>query len=357
MSTSTREILLDPGPEDRRRDLGTPAFLKPGVDDNRLAALITIYHEIPMMREIFLDRANVIANYGNDHEWWAGKPIETPSIVGNVEQSKADFVHELQRLMAFLDKTDRSYGSVEALANLSFVQSFRVLDRDLESAALEAYKAVFSADYQGKIKRLFSKGVDGPEEHRSQEFAILELPLPDKDSYAETIYDIADNVLWNSTLVDLDCSPFLTNIGEVITFRFTGWDESKKNRIEVPAVWYPDRYLDSGRQASLEMRLKKQDVENDLLRIGMLENGLTYHDLRSGKRIKIQELFKAALQHDLGEADDTSSIACNNREGNLTIPQRATNSKDLSTELRKLAERIDHKLLGNAVRFCICVIC
>lgn len=346
VSTSAREILLDPEPEDRKRDLGVPAFLKPSADDNRLAALLTIYHEIPMIREMFLDRANVIANYGTDREWWTGKPIETPTITGAVEDEQADFVHELQRLMAFLDKTERSYGSAEVLARLPYVRRYLAHERDLESAVLEAYKSVFSADNQAKIKRLFSKGVDGPEELSSKEFAILELPLPKKDACAETIYDIADSVLWESTAINLDCSPFLSNIGEIITFRFTGWDESKKNGVAVPAVWYPDRYLESGRQAALDMRLRKQDIESDLEKIDMLENGLTYHDLRSGKRIKIEELFKAALQHDQDEIEDDPGTVNDNMEESMMYSHRSANSKNLSAELRKLADRIDHKLLA-----------
>lgn len=355
VSTSAREILLDPEPEDRKRDLGVPAFLKPSADDNRLAALLTIYHEIPLIREIFLDRANTIANYGTDREWWTGKPIETPTITGTVGDGRLDFVQELQRLMAFLEKTERSYGSAEVLANLPYVKTFNSQVRDLESAVLEAYKSVFSTDNQGKIKKLFSKGVDGPGEHSSKEFAILELPLPAKDSWAETIYDLADKVLWGSwqdAALDLDSSPFLKNIGEVITFRLTGWDETKNKGIAVPAVWYPDRYLESGRETALEMRLKKQDVYSGIERINFQEQSLTYHELRSGKRIKIQELLKAALQHDQDEIEKESGAASDNIEESLLFAQRSTNSKILSAEFRKLADRIDRKLIGMKLRSC-----
>lgn len=342
----TQEIVLDPEPEDRKRDMSAPAFLKSGDDDNRLAALFTIYHEIPMMHEMFLDRANVLGFYGSNSEWWAGKPIQAPMMSSNVEEDIADFLHELQRLMAFLDQTERSYGSAEALANLPFVRDFCRLDREPESAVLEAYKAVFSTDNQAKIKRIFSRGVDGPEERNSQEFAILQLPLPKKDSYADTIYDLADNVLWDSMSIDLDSSPFLTNIGEVITFQFTGWDESKKNKVVVPAVWYPDRYLDSGRQAALNMRLEKHRVEVGLERAQTTEDSITYHELRSGKIIKVKDLLDIVLRHDKDEIEGIFEHSNDNREEGIGFPNHQPNSKNLSEQLQKLADRIDRKITG-----------
>jgi hypothetical protein len=346
-TTTLREVILDPEPLERKRDLGVPAFLKPSVEDHRVGALLTIYHEIPMLREMFLDRSNIIANYGNDREWWTGKAMEIPTITGTEELEQADFRHELQRLMAFLDKTDRSYGSAEALVNLPLVkQIFRSgPSRDIDSAVLEAFKEI-SRNSQSKIKKLFSRGVDGPEENNDQEFAILQLPLPLRNSYAETLYDIADSVMWEATSLDLNSSPFLTNIGEVISFRFTDWDQSKKKGITVPAVWYPDRYLDTGRQAALDMRLRRQDIVNDLEKIEMIENGLTNVDLRSGRRIKVKELFSAALQHDRDEPEAQFGVSPDDTEENISSVPRPSKSKKLSAELLKIVESIDRKLIG-----------
>ena len=354
--TSTRDNLLDPEPEDRTRDLGVPAFLKPSTEDNRLAALFTIYHEIPLVREIFLDRANTIGNYGSDREWWTGKPIETPAhtdLVEDAEDGRLNFVQELQRLMAFLDKTDRSYGSAEALANLPYVKAFCPQSPNLEMAVMEAYKSVFSTDNQGKVKKLFSKGVDGPEERSSKEFAILDLELPEKESWAQTLYDMADIAMWGEdAALNIEGSAFLKHIAEVIAFRFDGWNNSKKNEIVVPVMWYPDRYLESGRHAALEMRQKRKNVHADLDHAVELENTLTFHELRSGKQIKIQELFKAAFQHDQDQVEDEYGVAGHSLEDSMRLAQPSTSSKILSAEFRKLTDRIDQKLMGR--KPCLC---
>jgi len=170
--------------------------------------------------------------------------------------------------------------------------------------------------------------------------------LPAKDSDSQTIYDIADTVMWNKMVLDLDGSPYLTHIGEVITFQFTCWDDKKKHGVQVPALWYPDRYLESGRQAALDMRLQKQSLENELYRMNQLERGLTHKALPSGKVVSIKDLFKAALQHDVDELEGDASTTNHDSE-EYDMPIRSDRSRNLSRELMKLSERIDRKLLGN----------
>lgn len=151
-STSITEIVVDPEPAARKRDLDVPSFLKPSIKDHRLGALITIYHEIPIIRELFLPRAGVeqASNYGSDKEWWTGKAIEIPEIVGPETTPPNQINMELQRLMAFLDKTDRSYGSVEPLANLGDVKKAFETSESLEAALLNAWKHAIPGDQYGK---------------------------------------------------------------------------------------------------------------------------------------------------------------------------------------------------------------
>ncbi|RQM06475.1 hypothetical protein DH86_00002337, partial [Scytalidium sp. 3C] len=78
--SSVQEILFDPEPTERKREIDAPAFLKPAVEDHRLAALLTIYHEIPLAREIFLDRMDVSPSYGFNQEWWSGTEIQMASV-------------------------------------------------------------------------------------------------------------------------------------------------------------------------------------------------------------------------------------------------------------------------------------
>ncbi len=80
--SSVQEIVVDPEPQERKRDLDAPAFLKPSISNHRLNALITIYHEIPLTRNVFLNTTDVLTSYGHDSEWWSGTRIGSAQISG-----------------------------------------------------------------------------------------------------------------------------------------------------------------------------------------------------------------------------------------------------------------------------------
>jgi hypothetical protein len=346
--TSAQEILPDPEPADRKRDLNVPAFLKPSVDNHRLGAFLTIYHEIPLIREVFLDRIDVLPSYGHDKEWWTGKSIELPTIQIADEYEESEVVWEIQRLMAFLDKTDRSYGSAEALANLRNVKQ-AVPYQDVEAAVLNAWRHVFRD--QPVIKKVFSKGVakESREDIDVTEFAILDLNLPPKDSTQETLYDLADEAMWpNLEPSEVSESPYLSHVSDVIAFRVQE-DKSRKDieykdLSEVPAVWYPDRYLKSERQAALEMRLAKMDVQEKFRQISRKEDKLSMHQMPGGKIVKVSDMLNAALKHDEAEIKEDGQRDVTDVD--MLSAQRPRKAANLSAQLRKIVASIDKKLIG-----------
>jgi hypothetical protein len=348
--SSVQEIVVDPDPAERKRDLDAPAFLKPTIANNRLNALITIYHEIPMIRNVFLNIMDLLPSYGHDKDWWSGTRIELPSAQDDDDPPTYDEVdRELQRLMAFLDKTERAYGSVDVLANLDEVRRcMRQQGPDVESAVLNAWRNLFDQTVQRNITRtVFSAGVaSAAMEDRPQEFAMLELTPPSKDSVQETLYDIADEVMWPGLgNLDLAEAPYLSHIAEVIAFRIEGGVEHK--RVEIPAVWYPDRYLKSSREAALEMRKQKRATVDKLERIIKLESQLTYVPLRTGKVVKVKDLFSASLKHDENEIQENGVKVEDDSMDDNPRPSKA--SVKLSEELRKVLDSIDKKLIGTVM--------
>ena len=353
---SAREIVLHPEPAARKRDIGVPPFLKPSVEDHRLGALFTIYHEIPLLREVFMDRSDVLQNYGFNPEWWAGKAIELPVILGLEPDEGQELIYEIQRLMAFLDKTDRSYGSVDALANLRAVKKMQRLQRtqdgqDLEGAVLRAWKRFFDSRETGQVSKLFSVGVDSEKRTEVTEFVILDLPLPAKTSGIETFYEIADEALWGSAQQQLeteieDCS-YLEHIADVITFRLSE-DNVPSEDIEVPAVWYPDRYLKSERKAALAMRMQKAALYQEIQNITSMQEGLTEFRA-SGKIVKVKNLLNAALQHDDGKAEEENTTDPEqgfiSEEEAISLISKERAAK-LSAQLRSIMASIDKKLSG-----------
>ncbi|KAH7321720.1 hypothetical protein BKA65DRAFT_512841 [Rhexocercosporidium sp. MPI-PUGE-AT-0058] len=352
--TSSREI-LDPEPADRKREPGAPAFLKPMAQDTRLNAVITIYHEIPLARNVFLYSRKELPSYGHDSEWWSGKSIETQVVTVQGEETLLeDCDAELQRLMAFLDKTDRSYGSVEPLADSHDVKRAYRSQPDLPSAVFSAWKLACERVEPPRevdkemIDMIFSAGVPSEAQDTARDektFAMLELDLPPKDSSQETFYDIADEVLWPQLgSFELAECPYLSRIAEVISFKVDGSGDRKP--VEIPTVWYPDRYLKSGRQAALDMRLQKREVEKELTRIRTLEEKLSLVPTRTGKIVKVQDLFKASLKHDVAELEGDQESLIDVDVDMMASQRQAKAAERLSDEMQKILASIDKKLLA-----------
>ncbi|KAG9244801.1 hypothetical protein BJ878DRAFT_541942 [Calycina marina] len=327
----------EPEPAYRKRDLEAPAFLKPG-NGHRLAALLTIYHGIPLLREVFICRKDILPDYGYGEDWWSGKPISAP-LKDDTEPytHEEEFGHELQRLMAFLENTDRSYGSVRALENSQAVQRELSKQRmkSTETAALEVYNRLMreSPEMYGK---LFSQMSSGTEERSN--FSIFQAPFPDEDSTDETIYDLADRALWPESVSEIDDVPFINHIADVVTFQLTNWTINKKSGIKFPAVWYPDRYLEPARQAAQDMRLKKPIIYQKLQKICDVEstlNGLRFH---AGKTLTLQEMFQTSMLHDSDEIDVPLS------EEQLIDVNEAPKTGDLSAQLTRLFKSIERKV-------------
>src|SRR3569833_754378 len=112
----------EPGPSGRKRGEGQPAFLRCrwfGWVVFRLGGILTILHAIPSARNVLVELGSTPpAGYGSSSERWKGNPIIRPAAPSDVQwgaTAEADFAEELHRLMAFLDSTDRSYGTADGL--------------------------------------------------------------------------------------------------------------------------------------------------------------------------------------------------------------------------------------------------
>lgn len=350
----------DPDAVDRKREDSMPAFLKPSAENNSLAAILTIYHEIPLMREILLDRTNLIPNYGNDPGWWAGKAIELPDAAipeSNdvnwglpTSQDYDEFIREIQRLMAFLDKSDRSYGSAEPLVSNAALRQSQAID--VEQKFFEALNQIYPKPAERvPVSSLFSEAVQpslGEAPLQSRHFAMLDLEIPHISIVedVETLYDLADYALWMMSGLETNTRAFLKELGEVIAFRLTGSDEGKG--IKIPATWYPDRYMENNVEASLEMSKKKAAIRDRMNKICALENKLTYYTFPMLKTVKVKDLFGASMKHDtdLLPANGLDGGDSDSFETELSPEPRPTQRLDISAELKNVLESIDKKLKG-----------
>jgi hypothetical protein len=93
------------------------------------------------------------------------------------------------------------------------------------------------------------------------------------------------------------------------------------------------------------MRLQKREIEQKLQRIQLTEETLTNIPLKTGKIVKVHDLFKASLKH------DEALVADNGQLIDIDVDMMAPRCKSdaamrLSEELRKVVASIDRKLIG-----------
>jgi hypothetical protein len=263
---SAREVAENPPPAYRQRRQGEPAFLRAsdGFGSQDLAALLTIYHSIPLAREALLFPSYQHSNYGYDEQWWTGKCIEvskTDSLDdGEAARNHDDLVVETQRLMAFLDGTHRAYASIDALAEL------RAYPKEAESEVtwyLQGWRdSVCFRNPDDHLTQVFtSRGVrNDPTGVIDRHFCSLE-PEVDPDA-SQTFTDVLDKIIWSDQRLDVPVNDiYIDSVADILTLRLSDPKRKQGNLgVEIPAVWYADRYMAHFRAASREMRIRRQNL-------------------------------------------------------------------------------------------------
>ncbi|RDA94214.1 hypothetical protein CP533_0605 [Ophiocordyceps camponoti-saundersi (nom. inval.)] len=276
-------------PERRKRAPGAPALLIRGSGSNGqhcLSGLLTILHEIPLARNIVLGCGPAADSYGFNSEWWKGQEILKPHILNQLQTGEVDWAErhessfsreeELHRLMAFLDSTERSYGSVGVLLDLlqhdgqSGVRPERQLFEHLikmwrERMPSLTHKAHYMLVY------------DSDEIEEDAEFGIIEMDhsFVDYDD-AKTLYESLDHVLWDSLktreLSKDSKMALLQHMGEVLIIQVTG--EGPKDSFEIPPEFYPEKYLGSRKEEAQQIQRAWCESKQALRRVEEREEEL-----------------------------------------------------------------------------------
>lgn len=245
----------EPGPAFRKRIPGTPAFLRSrrGWYEHRLGAILTILHEIPAARNLLLSSGSTEpATYGTNRDWWKGAAIVPTGVdtegMSWAQELDPSFSEEVHRLMAFLDATDRSYGTADVLANIKPP----AVDQDLSEAESNFYTTLELENGAERIRLLWTATevvpVKGGAPVDSVDFSFLEATL-DKAQYAtaQTLYNVLDALFWGEIFsadgADFDNATMavIETPSEVFSLRLGG--EGLAHPIEIPEVLYLDRYL------------------------------------------------------------------------------------------------------------------
>lgn len=257
-----------PPPSSRERRPGAPAFLIQGTGSsgtNHLGGLLTILHEIPLARNVLLACGTPASSYGQNREWWQGQEILPPHVLarlqsgelswGEQSEAKPNFEEEIHRLMAFLDLTERSYGTTKVLNNL--------LPYHEEGAEKQFYERL-EAENWDKIEPFYQvvtlvPGQGDSTEGEEARFGLLELEQTrPENAQVKTLYEAIDQVMWNDVLrwqEDLEnfTMALLKATGEVMVLKISG--DGPESDLDIPQELYPERWLASRKTEARQIQL------------------------------------------------------------------------------------------------------
>ena len=167
--------------------------------------------------------------------------------------------------MAFLDGTDRAYGSMDALVNLPAMQLSRGDDSYVGTFLDIWTKAAVSSEGDQALARIFcSSGTRRAEDEDDQDghehFTSLTIRVDVETAHKGfSLYEAVDDLVWTGTQ-----ETFLDEIGEILTFEVQNpLPSSEGLGISIPDVFYADRYLEYSISEAQRMNTRKTAILED----------------------------------------------------------------------------------------------
>jgi hypothetical protein len=298
-TASSTEVIADPIPSQRKREPGQPAILKPSSNFNYLSTLIPILHSIPQFRNALLCPGLLQTDYWAGDDWWKGSPAETSRIIemGRSEAYGLDILYEAQRLMAFLDKSDRIYGSVDAMIQSD---AWRELQSPAEDPDDDLLKFLLSwgfafeshvpdATLNGALRSTFT--VSGG----TQESFVLDVTVTrDKSRSDLSLYEVLDDALFASAMG----SAHIKDASDVLIFRATSSNTDASDiGCRIPATLYIDRYLETNKLIIDDMRQEAEKHEEKLRGFQRQAEKMKFHTPKKGgaKRLDTLQMLRASM--------------------------------------------------------------
>jgi hypothetical protein len=343
-NSTSREIVVSPDPVDRKRTDDEPAFLRPSPDNQYLGGLITILHSIPLAREALLLKNQVLSDYGHDPQWWNGQPIKLPKIVTIHDEAQGasdwdDILHEVQRLVAFLDSTTRAFGSSDALAGLRSLVSYDS-DGNIGKFLEKWQEAAVRADTGNQLANIFSsraskRPLPESDETIDRDFTALE---PSVESiHGQTLYDVLDQLMWADKLGEELDDVWLEDVADILTIKLEALESSKSVDVKIPSVFYPDRYLAGQRELARDFRSRKLQFYEEISRIEMLISRFTAPKSHSNTGLTSRDILEKAA----------NAVPMLLRNAHFTPEATNLDAERLEKQLRMMSNKIEDKLKGN----------
>ncbi|EME43435.1 hypothetical protein DOTSEDRAFT_72729 [Dothistroma septosporum NZE10] len=334
-----QEVVPDIPLGDRRHQSGKPRFLKHLPDGDYTPNLLTICHAIPQARTCLLMNKYEQDDYGFDQEWWRGQPIATPKIVNTVDQVLAEpeddrfkeLVMEVQRLMAFLDSSNRAYASIGALTQAEIIKNnelsskagslVELLLTSWRTAALRCVEdGVSYQEDTGSMKAAFERlftsivNTDDPQGMENEHMGLLDLKLnsdPDQDGLTH-LFELLGGFLWNN---DVNVNNYIETPADVLVMKIHQEKSGSTLGVDVPQGFYVDKYLKENIAATQELRKQMSEGKERISKIVQIEQKLNSwpHPTKVTK-VDAGQMLKHTIGHfsgqnrkEIDEADQSNS--------------------------------------------------
>ncbi|KAF9695176.1 hypothetical protein EKO04_006923 [Ascochyta lentis] len=291
----------DPIPSQRQREEGQPAVLKPSPRYNYFPAMLAIIHSIPQFRNALLSPAVTQSDYWVGDEWWKGNPSARARIFDDSlacdDAYELDIIYETQRLMAFLDNTDRAYATVESMLETDAWKQLGTPSLDDPDDDMLKFLMLWSAAYakhdpKFEINGMLRSVVNAQQQVNS---FVLDSTVTKRHERTPDIYDVLDDTFFPSA----DGTAHIMHISNVLMFRLTSSDQDGNELgCRIPATLYADRYLEKNKSVITAMFDEMASYDAQLSNIKDQTDRLKFHTpaKRSSKTIESLKLIKTSIK-------------------------------------------------------------
>lgn len=302
----------DPRPVSRQRAPGSSAFLRNRSENStnrhRVGGILTILHSIPAARNALLQLGNVPEyGYGSNNEWWRGQKILPPALQEHDEQISSErnqllppWSDELHRLVAFLDSTERAYGTADILAKCKApgVEDRWDSEREFFDSHMEMLKAR-NDDSWDDLTMCVKKSQYGTEQGFLEYLNLLY--CEDLDLTTTNLYACLDKAFWvdrNTSGDSLEGTPYTTisKLPEVLTISLRA-PQGLPAAVDIPETIYLDRYLATNEEKINELQADLSKLAYALRKCSEEEERLTcWIDKETGKTMDRRTMITDSIE-------------------------------------------------------------
>jgi len=358
-ASESKEYVPDAELAERVRQPGQPVFLKPIPQGDFLPSLVTILHTIPSCREMLLDLAH-LENYGYNSHWWEGELIDTPehNLIHTDDAINHELVYEVQRLMAFLEATKRSYGSAEALSQLT--QRGQPLDKSATEPLFARFMSCLenAAQSEGeqdstsmfRIRRIGSE----TGKWTTQESCYVSITEQDFGMNPESeLYEVLDRHVWGRSWPEAVPEYYIDdNVAAIVVLHITKpTPKSTKRRLHIPSTLCTDRYLRSQADAIKYMREQSREYASQVDTVqAQIDNIQKYRPV-AGVEMNASQLLHESisfLQQRRAERPEELLVDFESVDDTVDSQTKKRESRDsmVLAHLQEIASRLEAKAFG-----------